>query len=78
MIPAIFGCLFGVLGIFTVGIIFVPLAGLCALVGLASGLNSHDTGATFMAMVAGALTVAGWMSSPSLWLLTAAMVGSQH
>jgi len=78
MIPAIFACLFGVLGIFTVGIIFVPLAGLCALVGLASGLNNHDTGATFMALVGGVLTIAGWMASPSMWLVTAAVIGSQH
>lgn len=78
MIPAIFGCLFGILGIFTIGIIFVPLAGLCTLVGIASGVNNHDVGTTFIALVAGSLTIAGYAMSPSMWILTAALFGTNH
>jgi hypothetical protein len=34
----LFGCIFGVLGIFTLGFVFVPLAALCSFVGLIRGV----------------------------------------
>jgi hypothetical protein len=42
IVAGLLGCLFGVLGILTLGIIFVPLAALCAAIGCAGSgcLNS--------------------------------------
>jgi hypothetical protein len=39
LIAGIFGCVLGLLGLFTIGIIFVPLAAICSLVGLLRGLS---------------------------------------
>ena len=47
VLAGLLGCVFGVLGIFTLGIIFVPLAALCSLVGLiraAGGLSLSGIG----------------------------------
>lgn len=74
MIFAIFGCIFGILGIFTIGIVFVPLAALCALFGLLSGLAKQQFSTALMAIVAGILAAVGWVTSPSLWLVTAVML----
>jgi hypothetical protein len=76
MIPAIFGCIFGIFGIFTFGIIFVPLAFLCAIVGLITGIRTGQFSTAFIAVLGGALAVAGFVVSPSLWVLTVAAVAA--
>jgi hypothetical protein len=77
MVPAIFACVFGIFGIFTFGIIFVPLAFLCALVGMVTGIIKGQFGTAFIACCGGALAVAGFMASPSLWVLLTAAVASR-
>ncbi len=64
--------MFGVLGIFTLGIVFVPLAALCSVIGLVRGLSSMSGAGIGMSVLGGLLTVAGFAFSPSLWLLFAA------
>jgi hypothetical protein len=34
VLAGLFGCVFGIIGIFAFAIVFVPLAGICAIVGL--------------------------------------------
>jgi hypothetical protein len=73
----IFGCVFGVLGIFTLGIVFVPLAALCSLVGLLNGLGGNGSGLATSALGA-FLTAVGFMASPSLWFLTGGLLLASH
>jgi len=70
---AIMGIVFGILGIFTIGIVFVPLAALCAVVALIGGGIVRGQSATgFLAILAGILAGVGFAVSPTLWLATAA------
>jgi hypothetical protein len=71
------GCAFGVLGIFTLGIVFVPLAALCSLVGLLNGLSGNGSGLATSAIGA-FLTAVGFMASPSLWFLTGGLLLTSH
>jgi hypothetical protein len=68
MVLAIFGCIFGILGIFTIGFVFVPLAALCALLGFFGGIAKKSASTAFLAIVAGILAGVGWTTSPSLWV----------
>jgi hypothetical protein len=71
------GCAFGVLGILTLGIVFVPLAALCSLVGLLNGLSGNGSGIATSAL-GFFLTAVGFMFSPSLWFLTGGLLVASH
>lgn len=71
VLAGILGCAFGVLGILTFGFIFVPLAALCSVVGVVRGLTGGSAAGIGVSALGIALTVAGFMVSPSLWLLLA-------
>jgi hypothetical protein len=71
-------CLFGVLGILTSGLIFVPLAVLCALGGLARGIVGGNAAGIGTSLLAGILSAIGFAVSPSLWLLTAGLIGASQ
>jgi len=78
IVAGILGCLFGVLGIFTIGIIFVPIAALCSLVGLARGISGPSLAGIATSLLGAVLTFFGFISSPTLWLLAAGLfVASQ-
>jgi hypothetical protein len=52
LLAGLLGCVLAVLGIFTLGFVFVPLAALCALVGLLrgiSGFNASGIGTSLLA-----------------------------
>jgi hypothetical protein len=70
------GCVFGVLGIFTLGLVFVPLAALCSVVGLIRGLTSASAAGIGLSLVGAVLTIAGFIFSPSLWVLLAAAIAA--
>ena len=78
MVVAVFGCLFGILGIFTLGIVFVPLAALCAVFGLCNALLNQKTATGLLSVMAGILAVAGFVLSPSLWLASALLLAPIH
>ena len=69
----LWGCLFGLLGIFTIGVFFVPLAALCAVVGLVRGLQGSSSSGIGMSLLAGVLAAFGFVISPSMWLLVGAI-----
>ncbi len=71
------GCVFGVLGIFTLGILFVPLAAICSLVGLLNGLSGNGSGLATSALGA-FLTAVGFVASPSLWFLAGGLLVASH
>jgi hypothetical protein len=78
ILAGLLGCVFGVLGILTSGIIFVPLAVLCALVGLARGIVGGNAAGIGTSLLAGILSAIGFAVSPSLWLLTAGLIGASQ
>jgi hypothetical protein len=86
MVFSILSCVFGVLGIFTIGIIFVPLAALCALfgfcggLGLFRGLTDISISSVGVSPIGALLTVIAFGLSPTLLLIAAGGViaGSHH
>lgn len=67
LLAGLLGCVFGVLGIFTLGFIFVPLAAVCALVGLLRGVSAFSASGIGTSLLAACLCVAGFATSPVLW-----------
>jgi hypothetical protein len=74
LILGVVGSCFGVLGIFTLGLIFVPLAILSSLFGLLRGLANQSTAGTGMSIVGLTLSAIGFFSSPSLMLLAGGLL----
>jgi hypothetical protein len=78
VVAGILGCLFGILGILTIGIIFVPLAALCSLIGLIRGISGPSLAGIATSLLGAVLTIFGFISSPTLWLFAAGLfVASQ-
>jgi hypothetical protein len=73
-ILGLLGACLGVLGIFTLGLIFVPLAILSSLFGLMRGLANRSTAGTAFSIVGLTLSVIGFFTSPSLLLLTGGLI----
>ncbi len=71
MLAGVFGCVFGLLGIFSVGLLFVPLAAVCSLLGLLRGVAGGSGPGIGVSLLGLVLTAAGFMVSPSLWFLLA-------
>ena len=78
MIAAIFACIFGILGIIYLGVIFVPLAALCTAIGIVRSLIIKNYNALFVAILGGILTIIGFIVSPSMWLLTTGLLVSSN
>jgi len=78
LIAGLLGCVLGLFGIFSIGIIFVPLAAICSLIGLLRGLGAGNGPGIGTSVLGFALTIAGFCVSPSLLLLTGlSIVASQ-
>lgn len=69
LLAGIFGCVLGILGIFSWGLIFVPLALLCSIVGFIRGVSGPSASGIGTSALAAALSGIGFMVSPSLWAL---------
>lgn len=83
VLAGVLGCVFGVLGIFFIGLIFVPLAALCAIIGLIRGIGSGSATAVGLSIIGGILCFFGFAVSPSLWVLLgvgllAGLIASHH
>lgn len=78
LLAGIFGCVFGLLGIFTFGIIFVPLAALCGVIGVIRGIAGGSASGIGSSVLAAALAVWGFVVSPSLWLLLGMGIIASH
>ncbi len=65
------GCLLAVLGIFcSLSVVFVPIAVVCALVGLARGVSARDAISIGTSLLAACLCVVGVALSPMLLAIT--------
>lgn len=71
VVPGVIGCIFAVLGIFTLGVIFVPIAAACSAVGMLLALAGGSGSGFGVSAVAAALTFAGALLSPTVWALMA-------
>jgi hypothetical protein len=76
VVPGIIGCNFAVLGIFTLGIVFVPIAAVCSVVGMLLALAGRSSSGFGISAIAAALTFAGAVLSPGVWLLLG--LGATH
>jgi hypothetical protein len=77
LIPGVIGCALALLGIFTLGVVFIPLAAVFSLIGILLGLGDRRGLGFVVSAVAVALTIAGAIVSPGVWLLIARLLGSQ-
>jgi len=71
--PGLIGCIFAVLGIFTLGVIFIPIAAACSAVGILLALAGRSGSGFGVSAVAAALTFAGALASPTVWALLAGL-----
>lgn len=73
LLAGIIGCIAGLLGIFSVGMLFVPIALICGLIGLLRGIGGSSAAGIGTSVLAGFLGIFGFFLSPSLWLVVGAM-----
>lgn len=66
LVASIFGCLFGLIGVFILAIIFVPLAILCSTIGLIRASRIWIAGVALLGLL---LAAAGVVTSPTLLLV---------
>src|SRR3546814_17365541 len=76
MVAGLIGWVLGVLGILTFGVIFVPLAFLCGLIGFVRGCRSGGGTGTGVSLLAMILAFCGFTVSPSLWLTSGIVLGA--
>jgi hypothetical protein len=69
LLAGLLACIFAVLGIFTLGFIFVPIAALCSLIGLINGAAHLCASGFFVSLLGAFLMVVGFLHSPALWLI---------
>jgi hypothetical protein len=72
------GICLGILGIFTFGWLFVPLAVLASLFGLLRGITNRATSGMIASIVGLTLSAVGFFVSPSLMLLTGSLLGASQ
>jgi hypothetical protein len=66
IIPGLIACVLAILGIFTIGIVFIPLAAFVALIGTIVAIKNINLGGIGIAVLAWILTIFGFASSPVL------------
>jgi hypothetical protein len=75
MTAGIFACVFGILGILSLGFIFVPLGVIVAIVGTIGALRSKDAASIGVNVLAWVLLVIGFATSPVLLVGIATILG---
>ena len=75
MVAGIISCVLAILGTFTIGIVFVPLAAITAAIGSIVALKNMSGGGIAVNVLAWILVVVGLFTSPAL-LLAIGMAGS--
>ncbi len=76
LLAGLLGCVLAVLGIFTLGFVFVPLAALCALVGLLRGISAFNISGIGTSLLAACLCFFGFVSSPVLLGIAGGLVAT--
>jgi hypothetical protein len=68
VVAGILACIFAVLGIFTFGFLFVPIAAVCGVLGLLRGAVAFNFSGIALSALGVVLTIVGVATSPSLLL----------
>jgi hypothetical protein len=76
LLAGLLGCVFGVLGLFTLAFVFVPIATLCSLVGLIRGMDRGGAAGVGTSLIGVSLCVFGFATSPFLLGITGAIMAS--
>jgi hypothetical protein len=76
VVAGILACIFAVLGIFTLGILFVPIAAFCGAVGLLRGAIAFNISGLAVSALGIFLSVVGVATSPSLLLALGLVLAS--
>ncbi|PML14728.1 hypothetical protein BCT84_10125 [Vibrio breoganii] len=66
MVSSIVGCIMAVLGILTLGVVFCPIALVCAIIGLINATSAEESNSLGINMLAWILTIIGFVTSPVL------------
>jgi hypothetical protein len=77
VVAGLLGCAFAIAGIFTSGLLFVPLAALCSVIGFVRAGTYLSASGLAISLLGGFLTVVGFSVSPSLWFLASGLSVSQ-
>lgn len=73
VVAGVFACVFGLLGMFSIGLIFVPLAAFCTMIGLVRGLTGPSVGGIGVSLLGAVVTALAIVVSPTVWVAIAAM-----
>jgi hypothetical protein len=76
VVAGILACIFAVLGIFTLGILFVPIAAFCGVVGLLRGAIAFNLSGLAVSALGIFLSIVGVATSPSLLLALGLVLAS--
>jgi hypothetical protein len=69
LVPGVIGCILAILGIFTFGFIFVPLAAITTAIAALQASHHASFGGIAISVLSGFLTLVGFLTSPSLLAL---------
>lgn len=72
------GCIFAVLGVFSLGIVFVPIAAVCSVTGFMRAATGRSVAGLAMAALSTVLTCVGFLTSPALLFVTWLSLGSSY
>ena len=78
MVAGIIACILAVLGILFLGIVFVPLAALVALIGTIIAVKNRNMGGIGVNVLAWILVLVGLFTSPFLMMALGVSVGAAH
>lgn len=75
MVAAIIACVLAALGIFTFGIVFIPLAAIAAIIATISSLTAKNTNAIWVSVLAWVLCAIAVAASPVMLIAIVSMLG---
>ena len=78
MVAGIIACILAVLGILFLGIIFVPLAAIVALIGTIIAVKNRNMAGIGVNVLAWILVLFGFFTSPILMVALGVTVGAAH
>ncbi len=76
VMSGVVGSVFAILGIFTIGPVFLPFAALFSLVSVLRSITGFSASGAAVALMSCILTGIGVALSPSMWLIILGLIGS--
>jgi hypothetical protein len=76
LVAGLLGSILAVVGIFTLAFVFVPLAAMCALIGLLRGVTGFSLAGIGTSLLAACLCAVGFAASPVLWAMAGGLLAA--